>query len=387
MSEYKQIDLLDYFILLNKWKKKLILIFFIVLFASYTAIYFLIPEKFDASSTIIPSEGGGLNGFASLMKNFSGLPLNLSGLGKSKGVLFYNTIIFSRTNLEKLIKKFDLYKEYNLHSWELTLKELSKNITTSETESDAFTVTVRGSSKQQAADMTNYCIEQLNQTVIELNVQKSHDYRVFIEKRYDEIRQNLSLSEDSLKLFQKKTNFYSALDQGKAMIESYSKLETDLQVKQLEYSIYKKIYGTETPITKNAQISLAEYESQLNSIKNDKSKNNVLLPISSLPENAMSFFRLTRNVKIFETMLEFIVPMLEEAKFDEQKNVPMLQIIDKAAPPEKRSYPKRVLTALVISLFVSFLYLLILTIRELIKNSTNDKIIYLRKELFKFRKA
>jgi tyrosine-protein kinase Etk/Wzc len=387
MSEYKQLDLQDYLIFLNKWKKKLILIFCIVLLASYITIYFTIPEKFDASSTIIPSEGGGINGFASLMKNFSGLPLNLSGLGKSQGVNFYNTIIYSRTNLEKVIRKFDLYKEYNLHSWEYTLKELTKNITTNESESDAYQITVRGSSRQQAADMANYCVDQLNKTVIQLNVQKSHDNRVFIQTRYDEIRQNLSMSEDSLKIFQKKSNFYSALDQGKAMIESYSKLESNLQVKQLEYSIFKKIYGSETPITKNAQITLDEYESQLKSLKNDNSGNNVLLPIHSLPDNALNFFRLTRNIKIYETMLEFIVPVLEEAKFDEQKNVPMLQVIDKAVPPEKRSYPKRVVTSLAISLFVSFIFLLILTVRELIKNSTNEKIIYLRKEFFKFRKA
>ncbi|MDR3665653.1 MAG: Wzz/FepE/Etk N-terminal domain-containing protein [Ignavibacteriaceae bacterium] len=388
MAEYKQIDLLDYLIFLNNWKMKLIIIFLTVFVVSYVAIYLFIPEKFDAQAVIIPSESQGVSGIASLIKNFSGLPLNMSGMGKTSGVSLYNTIVLSRTNLEKIINKFDLYKEYNLHSQEKTLKELVQNISTNdESESGSYSIRVRASSPQKAADMTNYIIDQLNNTLIELNVQKSRDNRIFIEKRYEEIKQTLASSEDSLKLFEQKSKFYSATDQTKAMIDTYSKLESDLAVKQLELSIFQKIYGTDAPITKNAQISYNEYASQMKSLKNNNSGDNLLLPINSLPDNAMAYLRLVRDIKMNNTMLEFIVPLLEEAKFDEEKNIPVLQVIDRAVPPEKKSYPQRVLISLLIAFFTSLLIFVIASINEVVKNSTNEKIIYLRKELFKFRKV
>jgi uncharacterized protein involved in exopolysaccharide biosynthesis len=385
MSEYKQIDLLDCLIYLNKWKKKLILIFLISLVASYLIIYFAIPEKFDAEAVIVPSESQGVSGIASMVKSFSGLPLNLSGLGKASGTNLYNTIVLSRTNFEKIIDKFGLYNEYNLQSREKTIKELSKNIFTNESESGAYSIRVRSSLPQKAADITNYIVDQLNSTMIELNVQKSHDNRVFIDKRYEEIKHDLAISEDSLKLFQKKSHFYSATDQTKAMIETYSKLESDLAVKQLELSVYEKIYGEESPLTKNAQISFNEYASHLKLLKNNKDGDNILLPITSLPDDGMKFLRLARDIKIGNSMLEFIVPLLEEAKFEEQKDIPLLQIIDRAVPPEKKSYPQRVLVSLLIAFFATLFILVIIILLELINNSRNEKIIFLRKELFKFR--
>jgi hypothetical protein len=80
-------------------------------------------------------------------------------------------------------------------------------------------------------------------------------------------------------------------------------------------------------------------------------------------------------------MLEFIIPLYEQSRFEEQKNIPVLQIIDKGIPAEKKSYPPRSLFALLITIFMMVAFLGILTGNDIFKNSTNPKLILLKKNL------
>ena len=48
-----------------------------------------------------------------------------------------------------------------------------------------------------------------------------------------------------------------------------------------------------------------------------------------------------RNMKVHESILESLVKQLEFARIDEAKEGPLVQVIDKATPAERRSSPKR----------------------------------------------
>ncbi|MCZ7614320.1 MAG: hypothetical protein M5T52_12495 [Ignavibacteriaceae bacterium] len=48
------------------------------------------------------------------------------------------------------------------------------------------------------------------------------------------------------------------------------------------------------------------------------------------------FLRLYRDIEIYTAILEFIVPIYEQAKLEEQKNIPVLQVIDYGVVPEKK---------------------------------------------------
>jgi len=387
MSKDKSVDFLDYIILLVKWKKFLIVLTLSTLVISYFLIYFTVEPQYDSTALIVPSDDEGTGGIASLMKGFSNLPVNLGGLKKTSAIDLYITIIYSRSTANKLIKKFDLYKEYNLKSWEKTIKVLHKNISTEETQEKAFLVTVRASSPQKSADMTNYLVQLLNESIIELNIKKSRENRIFLETRFSEIKTNLRIAEDSMKLFQKKTKVFEAENQTKATIEVYSKMESELALKQIELAVMNKLWGESAPQVRQAEISVKEFSDKLNEIKSGKKDNSFLIPFNNLSDKVMEYFRLYRDVEINNTMLKFIVPLYEQARFDEQKEVPVLQVIDRATPPEKRASPKRTIMAAVITLIILSLTLIFIISREIIKNSENQKMIYIKKNLFNFKKT
>ncbi|HQF41978.1 MAG TPA: Wzz/FepE/Etk N-terminal domain-containing protein, partial [Ignavibacteriaceae bacterium] len=329
-NEQNRIDILDILLFIAQWKKFLIFQFIGVFILSYIVIYFFITPQYDATTLIIPSKQDQVTGFGSFLKNLSGLPLGLSSFSQSSDVERYKTIIYSRTNLDRIIKQFDLLKDYNLSSMEKAEKELKENIWVEDTKDDALTIKVRANSPNKAAQMANFIVEQLNQTVIDLNIRKSRENKVFLGDRYEEIKINLKNAEDSLKHFQKSSNLFELENQSKATIEEYSKLEAELARKQIELTVMKQILGNDVPEVRNQEIAVKEFKDKIDKIKAGKENNPILIPIKSLPDKGVKYLRYLRDVKIYTTMLEYIIPLYEQAKFDEQKQIPIIQIIDYA---------------------------------------------------------
>jgi uncharacterized protein involved in exopolysaccharide biosynthesis len=382
--ENKNISLLDYFVITIKWKKFLITLFLATLILSYISIYFLIDEVFEATALIIPSEDKESTGLASLMKNFGSLPLGLSGQ-KNSEIDMYKTIIYSRSNLENIMKKFDIFKQYKRKTVDETLKELKKNIKADVTEEDAFTITVRDNSRFKAAEMTNYIVSLLNQRIIELNIDKSRDNRIFLEKRYEEIKLDLRNAEDALKNYQEKSGVFSAEEQIKATIEAYASLESQLASKKVELSVYQKILGSESPQSKNMEVSVNEFQKMVEKVQKEGQSKDLIMPIASMPEKAIEYFRYYRDVRIYNEILEFLVPLYEQAKFDEQKTTPILRVVDYAVPPEKRVFPQRTLFSLIIALGATLLGFCYVLIQENKNLQESEKLQFIKRNLFSWR--
>lgn len=388
MIENNNFEFIDYFVLIVKWKKFLLSIFLLSLVLSYLYIFFFVPEKFDSTALIIPAEGNDVTGISSVMKSFSNLPISIPGLSGSEGTTdIYTTLIYSRTSIKNLIDKFDLKKEYIKDNIDETIKAVRKDIKADETEKGAYEITVRASSAKKAAYMANYLVEQLNLTLIKLNTAKARENRMFLEKRYEEIKSNLILSQDSLVKFQKKSGLIFAEEQAKSSIEAYAKLESELFAKQIELTVLHKLFGKDAPRSQEAKIAYDEFKTKLEDLKRGKDKSELILPIDNLPQKTMTYLRYFSNIEINKALLEFIIPLYEQSKFEEQKSIPYIQIIDYGVPPVKKSYPQRVLFALLISIIISNLVLIGLILHAKIKNTENDKIRYIVSHFFKFRNS
>lgn len=336
---------------------------------SYISIYLLIDERFDSKAVIIPSEQSMTGNLSSLLKNMNGLPFDIMGSSSTNDMDLYITILNSRSILEKIAKKFDLQKEYGLESKEKTINILKDNIKTNITDENAFEITVRSKTPKQAADMVNYILSLLNDTVVEFNIRKSKENRVFLEHRLSQVKNDLKYSEDSLQYFQENSGLYEVENQSKEIIEMYTDLEGKLMAKKLEYSILSNTNGSDSPQMVFLRSEISEFEKNLNSLKRDGLYNSTLLSLNKLPENAKEYLRLFRDVEINNKILEVLLPLYEQAKLEEMRNMPVLQVIDKPNIPERKSYPPRSLYALIITLNICILLYIRLFYMEYIKTS------------------
>ena len=389
MPEEKKVNLLDYVVILVKWKHILIPILLITMISTYLIIYFFIKEEFEAESLIVPTQQETTGGLASLLGGLQNLPLNIGESMPSTEFNIYKTIIYSRSFLEDIIKKFNLIDEYEISRSlvdyrELAIEKLTSNINLEINDNYAYAISVSAYTPEKAAEMTNYVVSSLNKRIIQLRIQKSSDNRKFLEDRLNDLKVSLAKSEDSLKLFQKETGMFDAEEQVKGILTVYSDLETKLITKQIEKDILSKI-NPNSPQLESLVIQVKEFENKLKEIKNKGVSKSPLVPYSKIPDDIIKYFRLYRNVEINNEILKFVLPLYEQAKFDEQKDVPILQIVDYAIPPAKKSYPPRTIFTLSFT-FVVFLFCMVfIIVKENDNWNLNPKIKFIKSNFFRWK--
>jgi uncharacterized protein involved in exopolysaccharide biosynthesis len=81
-----------------------------------------------------------------------------------------------------------------------------------------------------------------------------------------------------------------------------------------------------------------------------------MVPTGNIPSASTEYVRRMRDLKFSETLFELLFSQYQAAKIDESRDAALIQVIEKAVPPEKRTRPKRslmVVLALLSGLFVS----------------------------------
>ena len=385
MSKDRSLEFLDYIVIIVKWKKLLFVLAIITCITAYLAVYFLIRPEFKSTATIIPSQENSIGMLGALSEKLSNLPFGLGGTSNTAQIELFNTIIYSRTTIEDVIKKFDLMNIYKFENMENAVKAVEKMIKAGSSSGSAYSISVYAKTPKLAADMTNYLVEILNRSIINLNVSKAKDNREFLGKRYEEIKTNLKNAEDSLRNYQQRSGVLEAEEQTKQTIDTFAKLEAELAAKQIENSVIKHMYGETSSQAVNAQYSLNLFQKNVNELEKNGDKNGLFLSLNSIPNKALDYFRRYRDVEIYNKMLEYIIPLYEQSKFEEQKDTPILQVIDYGIPPLKKSYPPRVLFTLIITFVVLIIVIIYLILIEVITGSTNPKIEFIRKEIFRFK--
>ena len=69
-----------------------------------------------------------------------------------------------------------------------------------------------------------------------------------------------------------------------------------------------------------------------------------------MPQIDADLMRLSREVDIQNTLFIYLTQQYEDAKIQEARNTPTIQLLDPALPPIEKSSPKRMLMVIVMAL-------------------------------------
>ena len=369
MSDTRGFHLFDYLDFLVKRKELVLAVFFSSFVVAYLLIFFLVEEQYEATAMLIPRSDDMSSAVTGHLRATKGLPFGLGSKSSARSDIdLYNTVIFSRSMMEDVIGKFGLLQAYRLDTtaadhMELAVKRLKREVLTKETEESAFQIVVRAGTRQRSADMVNYIIRRMNERIIDLNTQRSRDNREFLGHRVEDISATLRAAEDSLRTYQERTGLLDAKTQLQGIITANTTLETELEAKKLQESIMERMYDKESPQVKELRMQIEEYEKRLGALRSQSEPGSPLLALRKLPLTAVEFLRRYREVEINNLLLEYVLPLYEQAKIEEKKDYPVLQIIDQAVPPARKSYPPRTVFALIGSFSVTVLVFLVLLVR------------------------
>lgn len=106
----------------------------------------------------------------------------------------------------------------------------------------------------------------------------------------------------------------------------------------------------------------AFFEQQMKQAKNTLT--DAELHLDKTPNTSLQYMDAIRSVKYQEAVWEILAKQFEMAKLDEAKDFPLIQVLDHATPPEKKSKPKRSVIVLLATLVAFFLAVILAFARE-----------------------
>jgi len=395
--EFGFIDILN---ILVQWRR-FILVNFLVVCLIAGGISCLLPKWYRAKTTILPpsEEGGGL-GLSALLSN-----LPVSGFGIGTGALSEETNLFlailnSRTVMESVVVKFDLQKFYKAKNMELAVKALRKHVSIEINEDGTITIGAEAKTpylanddevlktKLLARDMAKCLLDELDKVNRQIKGEKARNTRIFIEKRYLRNLEDLKVAEEAFKLFQQKYEAISISDQTKAVIAAAAELKARIVAKEIEADIMHKYVDPshsdflklktelESLKEKYREIQYGEKSGANNAEGAGETSRDIFIPIEEVPDIGLQYARLFRELTLQEKILEFLLPQYEQAKIQEAKDTPTVQVLDPAVIPEIKSRPKRAIIAAVaglLAIFFSCIYVFLVERLRLLEKADGQK--------------
>jgi len=368
ISQTPASSLMDFLSVITKYRK--FISRFILLCTFLTAlIVLLLPKWYKSTASVFPAEKadllGGLEGIASLAKSFSPSKA-LSSLSGNTETDRYLAILKSATVLNAVIQRFDLVRVYDITSYpvEKTMKELLNNVEFKVEDEGNITISVYDKDPQRAADMTNYFVEMLNKTNTELQGQNARGNRQFIEERYKKNLSDLAKAEDSLKSFQKKYGVMALPEQMEASIKAAAEITGQLALKEVQANVLRRTQSADNPSVIATQIEIDELHNKLTQMNRGtnipQNEMKVFVPFNKIPDLGGEYIRWFRDVEIQYKILQFLTPLYEQAKVEEQRQTPSVIILDRAIPAERKAKPKVSLYALIAFVVSTLLSMLII---------------------------
>ena len=375
----KQVKFSDYIYVLYKWRKLLFINMFLII--AFATIYsFLITEKFKATSIVMVSQNNSNNmsGLSSLIGGggFGAVSAQLFGMtSPSQDIIF--GILNSRTALTDVVNKFGLIDYYGIsdNNIDRALKSFSNDVIFEPTENNMIEISVINEDPNLSAEMANYFVQLADSMNIEFNIEQARNNRIFIEKRYEKNIKDLSQAEDSMYRFQKKYGIFAVPEQLEASVKAAAQIEVQLVQQELMVDLLKQQYGENSPryIEMNRQLDKLKFKvNELKKASKLSYSSNVLFPFSEIPGLTLNYYRIFREIEIQTKVMEFVLPMYEQAKVEEQKSIPSLIVVDKAVPPQLKYSPKKAFIITLFFLLGLFLHLPLTFLAE--RLITTDKV-------------
>ena len=345
------------------------------------AITFTMPKQYKSTTSIMPpdqqgssamllaaltgrSGSGGLGALGSLA---SGL------LGAHTSTDLFIDLLQSGTVGGHLIDRFNLQHVYHKRYRIDAVKHLARcTKITQDKKSGVITIAVEDQSRVRARDLAQGYLDELNSLVNRTSTSSAHRERLFIEKRLNAVRASLEDAELQLSQFSSKNSAVDIKEQTRAMVDAGARVQAELLVEQSGLQSLRQIYGDGNVRVRETEARIASLQGELAKMTGSSAplvageihddgatsgggddKGELYPPLRQLPRLAVPYADLYRRVKVQEAVFELLTQQYELARIEEAKDVPVVSVIDSPGIPEKKSFPPRVLLALLLT-FLTF---------------------------------
>ena len=306
---------------------------------------FLPPQQQQSASSAMLSQLGALSGLAASATGFKNPSDQFVALLKSVAVA------------DRLIDRFKLMERYDVEFRLDARKVLANSSKISSGKDGLLVVEVDSKSPHLAADIANAYVAELRTLLGSLALTEAQQRRVFFERQLEQTKVKLTAAQVALNSIGVSADTIKS--DPKAAVETVARLGTQVTAQEVKLASMRG-YLTETaPEFQQAQLALSALRAQLS-----KSEAGGVLTSS-----AGGYIEKYRDLKYQETLFELFARQFELAKVDEAREGALIQVVDMALPPERKSKPAKALIAVVVTLVAGIFFLAWVFTLRMLENS------------------
>jgi tyrosine-protein kinase Etk/Wzc len=351
--EQSGFDLFDLLLILSE-ARRTIAFSTLICMALGIVVSLLLRPTFSASALILPPQQS--QSLSSMMGQLMGqlsalAPVaSLASGGQVKTPAdMYIGILESRTIADHLIAKFHLQQLYKTKKMEDARTSLKNNTRFLAGKDGLIHITVDDHDPNRASEMANAFVDELYDMNSHLAITEAAQRRVFFDQELADEKTALVAAENDLKQTSEKTGVIQLGGQAAALIHSVATLRAQIASREVEMSAMRTFATDQNPKTIMIQEEINSMRDQLAKLERDPRNpelSSVGIPAGQVPAITLEYARKLREVKYHETLFELLARQYEAARIDEAKAAPIIQVVDRAVAPDKKSGPHRLLITL-----------------------------------------
>lgn len=325
-------------------------------------ITYLIPPTFTSRTVFLPpqqQQSAAASALASLGA-LSGLAGAASGI--KSPIDQYVALMQSVLVQDRIIDEFKLMAVYDAEYRVDARKELSENVRIAAGKKDGLiTVEVDDEDRERAATMANRYVDELRRVTNLLALTEAQQRRAFFQEQLQLARD--SLAKAQLALQASGFNPGALKAEPKAAADGYARMRAEVTAAEVRLRTLRQRLADTAPEVQQQLTLVSALRSELAKLEGS-------VDIT----NEAGYVGKYREYKYQETLYELFARQFELARLDESREGALIQVVDVARPAEKKSKPKRAVTAIVTTVVAFLLVVVLLASGQMVRRIRNDPV-------------
>ncbi len=361
-----EISLIDLAIALGEEKKTLFAIPAITTSLAIVVSLLMTPI-FTAKTVMMPpqqQQSGAASALASLGA-LAGLAGGAAGI-KSPDEM-YIAFMQSEGVQKAVIEKLQLQERYEKKTIFETREALKQNVKiAADKKAGLITIVADDKDPAFAAKLANIHVEELRNLMGRLAVTDAQQRRVFYEQAITKTQAELADAEANFRAAKEKSGMQVTAVIAESGVRASAELRGQIAAKEVQMQAMSRFATPQNPDVQRLGSELAALRSQLGKIEQGSGADDKTSPIQQLAVKAF------RDIKAREAMMGVLVAQYESARVDEAKEGPLIQQVDVAVAPERKSRPRRAIIVLVAAFAGLFMGVLVTFVRRAMRKAAES---------------
>ena len=317
---------------------------------------FFLPKKYTAVATLMPPSDDNKMSM-NFLSDVSVPGLSLPSKASTADVLV--EMLKSRAVGERVLNRqfamkgdsSKLVNILNVPNAEIGLLKMRKKARFLLSNQNVISIIAEMRDPQLAAAVANAYVDELDQVNQEKSVSQAKNSRVYLESQLEQTHAQLFDATKKLATFQQKNKAVSLENQMAASIQQAGELQGQILNKKIEIGVMLQSMKPSNPQVARAQQELEQMERRYAELQyGNGDETQLYLAFNDVPEVALELAELMREVKVQETVWQLLNQQYYQAKIEEARNTPTVQVLDDATPPPFPSAPNKKALVLVFAL-------------------------------------